>query len=76
MVPASPRRSQFSLSSLFAATFVCALIFAVFRWLGLTPNTSLFVCALATACVTAAYVLMAAIVKSLSDRSSSDDETD
>ncbi len=74
MVFASSPHGQFSLSSLFAATFICAVIFAAFRWLGLTPRTSLFVSAVATACLAAAYALMAAIVNSLSDDSTSDDD--
>ncbi len=59
------QRRQFRLSSLFAATFACAAMFATFHWLGLTPRTSLFISAVATLCLAAAFALVAAIARSL-----------
>jgi hypothetical protein len=67
-----PRRFQFSLSRLFAASFACALMFAAFHWLGLSPRTSLFISVLFAACMAAALALLAAIGKSLSQE---DDQT-
>jgi hypothetical protein len=58
---------QFRLRSLFIGTACCALAFGAFRWLGLTPRTSLFVSILATACFAAALILVAVIAKTSSD---------
>ena len=59
--------AQFQLRTLFAATAAFAVVFAVFRWLGLEPRTSLFVSAVALACLAAALALLATIAKSLRD---------
>jgi len=52
---------------LFLLTAACAIVFAAFRWLGFSPRTSLFVSAIAAACLVAALVLVATITKSLRD---------
>lgn len=61
------RDFTFSLRTLFLLTSACATAFAAFRWLGFSPRTSLFVSAIAAACLAAALALIATIAKSLRD---------
>lgn len=63
----APPKLQFRLQSLFIATAAFAVAFGAFRWLGMSPRTSLFVSGVAIACLLAAAALMATIAKSLRD---------
>lgn len=66
-MPSPPPGTQFRLRTLFLLTAGCALCFAAFRWLGLPPRTSLFISAVAAACLAAALALVATIAKTLRD---------
>ncbi len=67
-----PRR-QFGLRTMFGLTAVCAALFASFRWLGLTPATSLFVVALLALALVAAIGLVTVISRSAADQDPSKD---
>ncbi|HEV3344706.1 MAG TPA: hypothetical protein VG125_30295 [Pirellulales bacterium] len=52
---------QFGLRALFGVTALCAAVFAIFRWLGLEPRTSLFVAAVLGTALAGAFSLVVAI---------------
>jgi hypothetical protein len=57
-------RHQFGMRALLGLTAVSAVIFGAFRWLGLTPRTSLFVAAILVVALVAAISLVVAIGRS------------
>ncbi|HVX14650.1 MAG TPA: hypothetical protein VHC22_25910 [Pirellulales bacterium] len=69
----SPPRRQFGLRTMFGLTAVCAGLFATFRWLGLSPASSLFVAALLALALVAAVGLVTAISAWAADQDRSND---
>lgn len=69
-------RRQFGLPALFGLTAACAAVFAVFRWLGLAPRTSLFVAALLGLAIVAAASLVVAIGRSAMEPEPTDRDAD
>ena len=67
-------RHQFGLRALLGLTAVSAAIFAAFRWLGLSPRTSLFVAAILLVALVAAVGLVAAIARSALDEEPYDEQ--
>ena len=64
---------QFGLRSMLALTAFCAVLFGTFRWLGLTPRTSLFVAAILVVALMAAVSLVVAIGRSAINQSPPND---
>lgn len=64
---ASPLRPQFGLRSLLAGVTAVAVLFAIFRWLELTPAVSLLIAGLVIASLCGAIALVLAIVRSIAD---------
>lgn len=69
-----PRR-QFGLRTLLALTAACAALFGAFRWLGLTPGTSLFIAALLAVALAAAIILVVALGRSAMSQDPGDETT-
>lgn len=60
----APRsRYQFGVRSLLTLTAVSAALFAVFRWLGLEPRTSLFIAGILALALAGAVALVAALAR-------------
>lgn len=67
-LPAQPRPPQFGLRSLLIGTAACGLLFASFRWLGMSPRDSLFVSGLLAASIAGAACLVVAIGRAMQGR--------
>lgn len=69
-------RHQFGLRALLGLTAACAAVFAAFRWLGLSPRTSLFIAAILLVALVAAVSLVIAIGRSAMGEDASDNVKD
>ena len=57
----SPRPFQFSMRSLLILMVICCIIFAVFKWTGMTVSTALLVTIILLASLLAAFGLILAL---------------